>query len=285
MTGAIAILTWNRCHALKTILAGIEEHELPYPVGIFEDAGYRDDTGAWLKAEFELIGARPDLEAVERKRGQNQHAFIGTDNLGVAGNTNRAIKWFMDETSADYLVICNDDLIVKGDFVLPYWEAYQKTGIGLFCFCAFTSDMYKHELFESHGVGLKRLSRMTGAAMAISRKTVEMVGYMDTRFGKFGEEHCDYTHRCRFAGLLTLNGVDENCLDVQHSTLDHNHIESSMKAGEREEAVKGAEQVYKQFSYATDGWHRPFALRPRQCVGGVSFLGIPRKNLPGYAVV
>lgn len=59
---------------------------------------------------------------------------MGTRNLGVAGNSNRILKIFMDGP-ADHLCLCNDDLLVDGDFVELYAKAHQDLGVGMFCFC------------------------------------------------------------------------------------------------------------------------------------------------------
>jgi hypothetical protein len=145
--------------------------------------------------------------------------FLGTENLGVSGNSNRAIKWFMDETDADHLCLCNDDLHVLGDFVSFYQRGHVDLDVGMFCFCphggVYDHDSYKWVTVRSRGYSIRLMPRMTGIMISITRKLIEKVGYFDTRFGKFGEEHCDYTYRCRFAGGIRLDGQDQGCLDLE----------------------------------------------------------------------
>lgn len=198
---AIAILTYNRLETLQKALHSILTNGDPgTPIAIFEDCGQADGTRKFLTAANNK--PRPDLLAVEhaisfpfRRPGtldftpRRIMAYLGTDNLGVAGNSNRALKWFMDETHADHLMLCNDDLEFVGDAATIYSKAHADTDVDLFCFCDFTSPQFKCTPITYRGEKLKKLSRMTGIMMSITRKLVESIGYFDPQFGKFGEEH------------------------------------------------------------------------------------------------
>ena len=127
----------------------------------------------------------------------NVDVYLGDRNLGVAGNSNRILKIFMDG-DWDHLCLCNDDIFVEGDFVDTYARAHQDLGVGLFCFCNFTvaspaisghPDTYKWTTYPMRGWKVKFLPRFTGIMMSVTRKTVEAAGYFDTSFGQFGEEH------------------------------------------------------------------------------------------------
>jgi hypothetical protein len=170
------------------------------PIAIFEDCGQADGTRQFLTAANNK--PRPDLMAVEhaitvpyRKPGTLDHtpreitAYLGTDNLGVAGNSNRAIKWFMEETGANHLMLCNDDLEFLGDAATTYSKAHDVTDVDLFCFCDFESPQFKCTPVRYRGTPLKKLSRMTGIMMSVTRRLVQSIGYFDPQFGKFGEEH------------------------------------------------------------------------------------------------
>src|SRR6266850_574837 len=97
MKSAIAIITYNRLHALKETLSGIQKFCSQYPVAIFEDCGQRDGTEAFLKPPNQIGKYYSELLATHYAAdhlGSNIDVFLGDTNLGVTGNSNRAIKWF-----------------------------------------------------------------------------------------------------------------------------------------------------------------------------------------------
>ena len=270
MKSAIAILTYRRYPALETMMAGLAQHCPFYPTAIFEDCGQRDNTADMLQKgrQPEL---RPELMATEYKvpadegapvLWPNAQVFMGERNLGVAGNSNRAIKWFMDETDADHLCLCNDDLFVDGDFVKAYAKVHGDLGAGLFCFCDFTGETYRWTTYPWRGYQVKLLPRFTGIMMSITRPLLEKVGYFDAAFGKFGEEHCDFTIRCRLAGGIKLEGQDMNCLDFEHKLLRHQDVETSVQGTSRKRADEEAAAVMRQCSdsYKYRHYYRPFLL-------------------------
>lgn len=285
------------------MLQGVDQHCAHYPLGIFEDCGQRDATADLL--QFNRVPVpRPQLMAVEYEAHDlsnvnvpNAQVFMGQRNLGVAGNSNRAIKWFMDGT-ADHLCLCNDDLIVDGDFVDYYAKAHQDLGVGMFCFCDFTEaspaisgtpESYKWTVYPWRGYRLKFLPRFTGIMVSITRALLEKVGYFDAVFGQFGEEHCDFTVRCRMAGGIQIDKQDMNCLDVEHALLRHQDVETSVVGSARHTADREASIIMHQCarSYANTHYHRPFRLKQPRLVGGYRGGGIPFKNLTacGYQLV
>lgn len=204
-------------------------------IAIFEDCGQSDGTRQWLTSSVKTV-PRPEIMAVEHQLGSSGvKAFLGTDNLGVSGNSNRALKWFMNETSADHLLLCNDDVEFVGDAGKAYREAHLATNVGLFCFCDFTSPQYKCWPITYRGVSLKRLSRMTGMVMSVTRQLVESIGYFDPQFGRFGEEHCDYTVRARYAGHQSIMGIQQYCLDIDPKApvLKHQVVNSTISSQEK----------------------------------------------------
>jgi GT2 family glycosyltransferase len=315
MKSALAIMTFRRLPALAEMLKGISQHCAHYPLAIFEDMGQRDGTSAFL-SQGRTPTPRPDLLATEmvmtpeaistamtdeeKLLGVTKtfpRVFLGTENLGVSGNSNRAIKWFMDETDADHLCLCNDDLHVLGDFVSFYGRGHTDLDIGMFCFCP-SGGIYDHGSYRwvtvrSRGYAIRLMPRITGIMISITRKLIEKVGYFDTRFGKFGEEHCDYTYRARFAGGIRLDGVDQGCLDLEPAgwpetkLLQHQEVETSLTGGEREKANQEASVAMRAAAhrYHFEHYHRPFALKALKSVGTFPpHDGVPVSELSGYAL-
>lgn len=303
MKSAVAILTYRRVHALYTMMQGIEQHCSPYPLAIFEDCGQRDLTADFLQ-HGRVPVRRPELMAVEYEAQSpeganipNAQVFMGERNLGVAGNSNRAIKWFMDG-KADHLLLCNDDLHVDGDFVEFYAKAHQDLDVGMFCFCDFDKESpaisgnpetYKWTVYPWRGYRLKFLPRFTGIMISLSRALLEKVGYYDASFGQFGEEHCDFTIRCRQAGGIQIDKQDMNCLDVEHTLLRHQDVPTSVVGVARQTADREASIIMGECakSYACTHYYRPFRLKQPRLGGGYRGGGIPFKNLvaSGYQLV
>jgi hypothetical protein len=164
---------------------------------VFEDCGQRDGTERFL-SQGRIAQPALHLLAEEYLVNPENHGsaqfpavsmFLGTRNLGVTGNTNRALHWFLTETDADHLCLCNDDLHVDGDFVRLYGKAHQDLEVGFFCFSDFTDPKYAFTTAQMRGYTVKFLSRYTGIMMSMTRELVEKIGYFDTAFGAFGEEH------------------------------------------------------------------------------------------------
>ena len=304
MKSAIAVLTYRRLHALHAMMQGVEEHCSVYKTGIFEDCGQRDKTSSFLR-QGRVGEASRDLLATRYVPGDdpmvtnypNADVFLGDVNLGVTGNSNRALKWFMDG-DWDHLCLCNDDLLVTGDFVKFYAQAHQDLGVEMFCFCDFTEsspaisgapETYKWTTYRVRGYGVKFLPRFTGIMMSVTRKLVEKIGYFDAEFGKFGEEHCDYTIRARFAGGIRCEGQDMNCLDVEHALLKHQDVATSMVGVARKYADTEAREIMQRASheYRFRHYYRPFRLVYPVMANGYFGAGLPCRQLEqiGYKLV
>jgi GT2 family glycosyltransferase len=281
MKSAVAILTYRRNPALQAMLSGLSEHCPYYPTAIFEDCGQRDETADVMQAGRVPV-ANPQLMATEYTMPEtpvmplpvypNMRVFMGDQNLGVAGNSNRALKWFMD-SDCDHLCLCNDDLFVNGDFVKLYGKAHSDLGVEMFCFCDFTAESYRWTTYPYRGYKVKLLPRFTGIMVSVTKKLIEKIGYFDAAFGQFGEEHCDFTIRARLGGGIKLDGQDMNCLDIEHALLAHQDVETSVQGAQRKRADEEATNIMRQCSdsYKFRHFYRPFMLKlPRYANGGMA---------------
>lgn len=282
---AIAVLTYNRLPALKVIKTGLAKwlQGFGYQFAIFDDAGYKDATAKWLIGSAKTRYDH-ELLAVTEQPTSDDTFFIGTENLGVAGNSNRAIRWF-ERLGYDYLLLCNDDLIVKGNFAQEYTNAAVSSGVELLSYCGFSSPEYACTPVKSDGVKLKILSRLTGSMLCISKRVLKDVGYFNPIFGKFGEEHCDYQTRCKLAGHQQVNGQMVDAVDIANSTdyLEQQEVASTVSSAERDKAGKVASAAYSKVSYMFDGLYQPFRLKHRTHVSGSGEIGMPVRHLLGAA--
>ena len=295
MKSAVALLTFNRRHALEEELNGLRKHCSQYPILVFEDCGYKDDTRAFLKREMGPPRWRPDLMADEYS-AQNYRVFLGAKNLGVAGNSNRALKVFMEETDAEHLCLINDDLHVLGNFVDFYNQAHADLGVGMLCFCDFVEPTYRWVDIKKRGYNVKLCPRMTGIMMSFTRDMINAIGYFDMSFGKFGEEHCDFTVRARLSGNISLDGVMQQQIDVHHyrvgepkiGLLKHQEVETSVTGTVRKQADADSVTAMRAASesYRHRYLYRPFCLNLPKYAGGLRSAGIPVDSLrPHHSLV
>ena len=302
MTSVIAIITYNRLPALQECLSGLQKHCGQYPTAIFEDCGQRDGTETFLRGQ----GVRRGEERKEMlaeyftayNLGPNVEVFMGTCNLGVAGNCNRALKWF-EETGADHLCLLNDDLHVLGDFVNFYARAHKDLGVGFFSFCDFdkpspaignnSPESYKWMTVNWRGYRVKLCPRMTGIMISITKDVIKRVGYFDSRFGKFGQEHCDYTNRARFAGFMSIEGQAQPQIDLEMDPplLRHQDVATSVTGTERDQADQESAMVLNEIAsrYGQDPLYQPFRLRYPKTAAGHNNSGIPTEHLKHYGFI
>ncbi|WP_235705520.1 glycosyltransferase family 2 protein [Acidiphilium iwatense] len=174
----IAITTFNRREMVLDLVHTIRRlTTAPYDLVICDD-GSSDGTVEALRAEGETV--------------------IAGKNRGVAWNKNRGIFFLMAIRGCDVAVLLDDD-------VLPTETAWQANWIdGALEFghinLAFP-DMIEQNppgTCTSKNPGLS--TGLGGPCIAISRSTWCIVGYMDSRFGRFGHEHTEYTNRFLRAG-------------------------------------------------------------------------------------
>ena len=291
MKSLAAVLTYRRQAALEDFQTGFNKHCPQYPVAVFEDCGQRDSTSKYLTAG-RIAEHRPDLLATMYTQGDcfsemnfiNAVTFVGDRNLGVAGNSNRALKFFMDG-DWDHLCLCNDDLLVHGDFIKLYAQAHKDLGVGMFCYCPFdrpsaaisgAPETYKWTTYPWRGYNVKFLPRFTGIMISITRELVEKIGYFGAEFGKFGEEHSDYTIRARFAGGIRLDKQDMNCLDIEHNLLGYQEVATSMSGMARKSADAEAMVAMQRaaYEYRFRHYYRPFRLTYPVNANGYSGAGI-----------
>ena len=299
MTSAIAILTYQRQDVLKkTLDTLVKTIPAMVPVAIFDDFSLRDNTVEWLRSQPDLTegGNRELCDTIEADsftimyEGRRVEVFSGRQNLGVAANSNRALKWFETSTIGyDHLLLANDDLIFNGNVVAAYAQAHTDLEIGLFCFNNLKDDQHRWMTTSYRGYKLKVFQMMTGAAMSMTKGLINTIGYFDPAFGKFGEEHCDYTNRARIRGFMKVTGVNQVCIDVDFKpqVLDHQHdAASSVTPMEKEACDAIATQTMrdKLNSYGQGQVYVPFKLRHIRFVSGHAGFGagIRPQNMPGY---
>lgn len=124
---------------------------------------------------------------------------IGNKNKGIAWNKNRGLFFFLNVCKADYIILMDDDVIPT----LVGWEMEWINAAQKFGHVSYLPPSYpcgtSHSPMTSNNPGIGSI--VAGALLAQSAKALSGVGYMDTRFGRYGHEHSDLSIRFVRAGF------------------------------------------------------------------------------------
>lgn len=291
----LAILTYRRASILSTFLRSLSQHCSHYPVAVFEDCANFDETSALLTAGLECKGVDLELEAeVWQHPTLAFTAYLGTRNVGVASNSNRALKWFERQPeSVDHLCLCNDDLEALGDFPAEYAKAHAELKIGLFCHCDVKAlgEAYRGPEVRVLNTKVRLIpqGRQTGCMMSITRALFKRIGYYDTTLGRMGQEHVEFNNRATLAGFTDLRGKPQVCLDLAAPSLRMQLCRPSVSGTERQTLDAYANNAIHGIAarYQTEKWYRPYQLLHGARANAYGGVGIPAKLLKecGYAMV
>jgi GT2 family glycosyltransferase/glycosyltransferase involved in cell wall biosynthesis len=169
----IAIINFNRRDALIQCVNRIQWHtELPYALVIADD-GSSDGSSAWARES--------GIPVITGRR------------WGPARNKNRAISYLMAHTQCDVIILIEEDTYPCEDG----WEKEWVSAAREYGQVNYTSNNVQR--FQSYGRGtsinpywgLVQSAQVT----ATRRDIIERFGYLDPRFGYWGEEHIEWSFR------------------------------------------------------------------------------------------
>ncbi len=183
------------------------------------------DDGAWVGAQGALPGVWP-------VKGKEPFVFARNVNLGIRA------------AGADDVILLNDDALLDtaGGFSALARVASEHPEFGVISAACNLAAAEQHP----RGVGLREVSRVVAYVCAyISRRTIEVVGLLDERFGGvdefgrriYGWEDNDHCRRIRNAGLKL--GVYDGCY------VDHGSLHSTFRGDARAAAdIEPGRRVY-----------------------------------------
>jgi glycosyltransferase involved in cell wall biosynthesis len=183
----IGVITYNRLEQVRRCVEAIRSlTRTPYHLVIADD-GSEDGTAAWAR--------------------ESGLPVVTGRNRGVAWNKNRALYWLMHRTRCEKLLLIEDDIYP----VRPGWEQGWLEALDRFPHlnlsppAACPGGTEKEAVVATYA-GYPALNWVGGVLMAMTRKGMETVGYLDTRFQGYGREHRDLTERYQRAGLHPPEG-------------------------------------------------------------------------------
>ena len=220
----IAITTFNRRDLLLKQIAEIEKFALVEFDLVICDDGSTDGT----------------VEAV-RDLG---YPLVAGRNKGVAWNKNRGIFHLTHYTRADAFILMDDDVVPT----IYGWDAEWTRAATTLGHVNYTHpDFRPHVLSGSCTSSDPGISPLVGGmCMAVGREAVGSVGYMDVRFGRYGHEHTDYSHRYIRAGYGGFNREWRGARRTLFYVIDTGiRLEATQSTGSPEEAERNADLLHK----------------------------------------
>ena len=175
----IGVASYNRWPILSHTLEKIQRHtRLPHHLVVADD-GSSDDT--------------------QRNLAEREIASVGSTNRGIAWNKNRLLFYLSTIRRCDVVLVLEDDTFPDKDgwetewvlaalayghinYAAPWLKAASTGGAG-----------------KWHNPFVLR-DKVSGQCAAFSSEALAWVGFLDTRFGRYGHEHVEHTLRMIRAG-------------------------------------------------------------------------------------
>lgn len=188
----IGVITYNRLPHLQECLTRVWRFtRVPYQLVVADD-GSTDGTVQWCREQNVLC--------------------VSGENLGCAGNKNRALHALFRYSQADPLLLLEEDCWPDSGTWAEQWIwAAERWG-----HVNWRRAFWRHGEHILSGFGTwdhpYEGRWLTGQCTVSTRRSVEEVGYLDPRFRGYGEEHLEWSDRFARAGYegavrkLSLDG-------------------------------------------------------------------------------
>lgn len=187
----IAITTFNRLSMLRRLINVLEDNtSTPFSLVVCDD-GSTDGTIDFLK--------------------DSQIPYVSGKNKGIAWNKNRGIFVLKEILNCEHIILMDDDAVIEN----IGWEKDWIAAISRFGHMCHWFMPVRNSIIGGSGTADDPwvTSLIQGAVIGLCRRAISVVGYMDTRFGKYGHEHTDYSVRHRragFGGIRRGEGTDKS---------------------------------------------------------------------------
>lgn len=205
---AVVILAWNGREDTLACLESLDEVDWGELSTIVVDNGSSDGVAEAVADRF------PHVEVIRSER-----------NLGFAGGNNLGLRAAY-ESGADYMLLLNNDTVIDHRAVAELVEvAEQRPDAGALCPLIYYMDPSdviwfagaafdprrghngRHTGYAERDVGqydgVRETGRATGAAMLVSRRAIDEVGFLDERLFLHVED-VEWSLRMRAAGFRVL---------------------------------------------------------------------------------
>ncbi|GJD53288.1 hypothetical protein OPKNFCMD_6063 [Methylobacterium crusticola] len=175
----LGVTTYNRAESLARTLDGVARFTATPHRLVVADDGSADDTLAMLRAR--------------------KVPHLGGPNRGIAWNKNRVLFYLHEVARCDVVIMLEDDTVPTS----PGWERPWIEAAHRFGHANLAGEWFAERFISGAGTPSDPVlcTDITGQCVSFSRRALRAVGYMDTRFERYGFEHCDHSERLRAAGF------------------------------------------------------------------------------------
>lgn len=165
---------------------------------------------------------------------------------GVAPSMNECLYNLRD---CDVIFLFNDDCWPKKEGWIEFFlDAFKKTRQNHFLYC----DKKHHEYVSDinlNGVKGELYNSCGGVFMAFTKRVIEKVGYVDTRYKQYGYEHAGYSRRIAIARLNTAPYISLIGTEDYIHACDYSGYENLTKKSSITEEEKHANMAYNDEIY------------------------------------
>jgi GT2 family glycosyltransferase len=206
---SIIILNWNGLEDTIECLESLKKITYPdYNVIVVDNAS-----------------AGNDLEVIKQRFGDSIHIIENDKNYGYTGGNNIGIRYALEHTQPDYLLLLNNDIIVSPDFLTALVHAAKNdASIGIVgpktCYYDFPDRIQSAGLKvsmwtgQSSHIGIKQIDNgqynqrrevdsLMGCCLLIKNNVIKKIGMLDESYFCYWDE-TDYCARAREAGCKVM---------------------------------------------------------------------------------
>ena len=182
----IGILSYNRLGCIKRLLESIRRHTNIGKVTVFvSDESSDQDVKNYLRSQADIV------------------LLDNSQNLGVAGNSNRLLKCL---SRFKYNFLLNDDAeILNNGWIDFYINAHKQSGLQHFChrqYGLIGASENDGAVINKNGIMLQKITQKPhGAVLFFTNDVFSKVGYFDEDLGSYGMEHVDWSNRVGLSGI------------------------------------------------------------------------------------
>ena len=229
----VGILSYQRLESLQRLIKSIRKYTDLSKVTVFvSDESESASISQWLSKQTDIV---PII---------NKH-------VGIACNTNRILRC-LDRFS--HKIIINDDVeITCVGWEKFYFDAIQHTGIHHFCFRQ--PGIYGAKYSDAKttliaGYTIRTIDdKPQGAVVAFDDIVFRTVGYCDERFGVYGMEHVDWSHRVSLSkiqipGYHDLSGSERYFKLHRNPSMVANRVQYLSKARELYNTINDKNRIF-----------------------------------------
>lgn len=199
----VAITTHNRPELLKTCLSYIRRFTPNAKVVIVDDASDN------------IVDA-------------NAEVFRFNENVGIAKAKNKCLELLASKGCTDFFLFDDDTWPIRKNWWVPYVSAKEHHLMYLFENWA-NGEPVGDDRIIYRDANIVAHEHARGCMLYCDRRVLEVVGGMETSFGKAMNEHGDWSNRIYNAGLTSFKYVDvPGSNQLIYSSDEHKSVKSSI---------------------------------------------------------